>query len=70
MIHLLLQGLAEWTAPGGTLLLCLRERHLPHTVAHTVLLHHSVSHTCHLPQVILSSWRDTRWRIHTVLRSQ
>lgn len=56
MVHLLLQALAERTAPNGTLLFCFWERDLPDTVAHAVLLHHGVGHTCHLAQVILSSW--------------
>lgn len=55
VVHLLLQALAERTPSNGALLLCLWERHLADTVAHAVLLHHGVSHTCHLTQVILSS---------------
>lgn len=55
MVHLLLQALAERTSPDGSLLLRLREGNLADAVAHAVLLHHGVSHTRHLAQVVLSS---------------
>ena len=60
MVHLLLQTLAERPTSNGTLLLCFWERDLANTVTHAILLNHRVGHTCHLTQVILSSWGHSR----------